>query len=109
MTCRLAAALAALLFSGCGSLCDRAESSAKSFAEKAMPCGATSPSPRFDRTACEASLGACSPADLTALSAYLDCLDALPACDPAKSADFSAAVLECAAPMSRLSPGCFVP
>lgn len=108
MTLRLAAALAALLLAGCGSLCDRAEASAKSFTGKAMPCGATNPNPTFDRMACEASLGACSSADVEALSSYLDCLDALTTCDPAKSAEFSASVLECAAPMSSLSAGCFV-
>lgn len=105
---RLAAALAALLLAGCGSLCDRAEASAHAFTDKAMPCGATSPNARFDRLACEASLGACSAADVKALTAYLDCLDALPACDPAKSAEFSAAVLDCASPMTGLSAGCFV-
>ncbi|MEW6434089.1 MAG: hypothetical protein AB1730_21520 [Myxococcota bacterium] len=104
----LAAALYALLVSGCGSLCDRAEASAKSFTEKAAPCGATNPNPRFDRMACEASMGACSPADVRALGTYLDCLDALPTCQPAKSTAFSTAVLECAAPMTTLADGCFV-
>lgn len=104
----LVAALCALLLAGCGSLCDRAEASAKAFTDKATPCGATNPNPRFDRMACEASMGACSSADVGALGTYLDCLDALPACEPAKSAAFSAAVLECAAPMMTLSDGCFV-
>lgn len=108
MSRRLITALAALLLAGCGSLCDRAEATATSFTNKAMPCGATNPNARFDRMACEASMNACSSADVQALSAYLDCLDALPACEPGKSADFSAAVLDCAAPMTALSDGCFV-
>jgi hypothetical protein len=101
------AAVVLLLAGGCGSVCQHAEASATGFTERARPCGATSPSARVDVTGCEASLASCTAADLSALDAYFTCLDALPDCEPAKSADFSAAVLRCAAPMGRLSRGCF--
>lgn len=107
MTRRLAAALLSLLLAGCGSLCTRAEATATSFTDKALPCGSTGPTPRFDRMACEASMGACTAEDTQRLWDYLDCLDALPTCEPKQAAAFSAAVLACAAPMSGMSAGCF--
>jgi hypothetical protein len=105
---RSTAALAVTaLLAGCGSLCARADAAAKAFTAKAMPCEATTPSPRFDRQACEASMGQCSAQDAKTIDAYFDCLEKLPACDPAASAAFSAAVLACADPMQGVSAGCF--
>lgn len=107
MTSRLLALCAVLLSTSCGTLCDRATSTAKSFTSKAMPCGATDSTPDFSRAACETGMSSCSADDRRTLSIYFDCLDALPTCEPTKSAEFSASVLKCANPMSGVSAGCF--
>jgi hypothetical protein len=104
---RRVVAFAALLFLSCGTLCDRANSAAESFTGKAMPCGATDGTPDFRRAACESGMSSCSEKDRQTLYAYFDCLDRLPACEPAKSSAFSAAVLACADPMVGVSAGCF--
>ncbi|MEW5743398.1 MAG: hypothetical protein AB1938_31095 [Myxococcota bacterium] len=103
----LLALLLAVCLTGCGTLCDRANWTAKSFTDKAMPCGATDSTPDFSHSVCETSMSACTASDRQTLAAYFDCLEKLPACEPTKSAEFSAAVLACANPMAGLSDGCF--
>jgi len=105
---RAAVLVLGLVLAGCGSLCARADEAASAFTARAMPCGATAPTPRFDRQACDHSMSACSAEDARRLDAYFDCLERLPTCDPGAPAAFSAAVLACADPMQGLSAGCFV-
>jgi hypothetical protein len=104
--CRVVA-FAASLFLGCGTLCDRAHSTAASFTQKALPCGATDRTPDFSRAACESGIASCTERDRQTIVSYLDCLDRLPACEPGKASEFSAAVLACADPMVGVAERCF--
>jgi hypothetical protein len=95
------------LTSACADRCERGQDGSTRFALKAHLCS-SSDAGAFDLEACRASLDACSAGELSQVDRYLDCLDALPTCTGATSAEFSAKVLACANEMLSVRATCFV-
>lgn len=102
-------ALLAAALTACGNVCDRGESTGRSFTEKAKPCfpGGSGPTLSFDKTKCDASVDKCTAKDVSNINKYFDCLDKLPTCKLDNTAEFNAAFLTCTSPMLQLSDGCF--
>jgi hypothetical protein len=100
---KLVFSMALMLFMGCSNLCQRAESVAEEFNRRQQPCSGSESTFIFDKSACDTKTRRCSPEEVSAFNAYLDCLSTLPVCEPGSSAAFGEAVLQCTSLQHSLS------
>jgi hypothetical protein len=89
------------MLSSCANLCDRLASPAS----KQGSCTNGSITPA-NKTSCDANASRCTADELKALTAYLDCYDAMPTCVVGKESDYASSLLACAAKSSSISAAC---
>ncbi len=89
------------MLSGCANVCDRLASPA----DKKGTCTGVTTTP-VTKATCDANVSKCSADELKALTAFLDCYDALSACTAGKENEFAASMLACAAKSSSVSATC---
>lgn len=86
--------------------CQKASDALKRFATKASLCTSGAKVRTLNLTTCEQNIGNCQTPDMQKLETYWKCLDAVPACDPAKPADFKSAADACEQTADSFAQSC---
>jgi hypothetical protein len=86
-------------------VCDKLAAATTDFATKAGPCFTTVPTLGFTADVCRSSISKCSAADQQYITAYTDCINALPTCSPASASTWTTSFQDCDSALGPLQSG----
>jgi hypothetical protein len=103
----------AVLFIGtaCGSsssdtgVCDKLATATTDFTTKASPCFTTVPPLAFTADVCRSSISKCTEGDQQYITAYTNCINALPTCSPATKPTWTTSFQDCTSALGPLQSG----